>query len=126
LVVLDIDEGAISNGDDARSRVTAGLTKGFYLFKIYVVHACPFPEDPIGCLVEVFVVVDEVTEEAPFVLVLLEVRLDEEDFQFVVIESKNDTVHRYPDNAFALQLFEDGLDILLDTGGVFGCSALTR
>ena len=126
LMVFDIDQGAIGDGDDAGGGVAAGFAKGFYLFEVDIIHACTFPEDAIGRLIEVFVVVDEVSQQAPFVVVLLEVGFDEQDFQFVVVETKNDAVHGYPDNTFALQLFQDGLDIFLRVGAVFGQNVFVR
>ncbi len=126
LMVFDIDQRAIGDGDDPGGGVTTRLTESFNLFEIYVVHPCTLAEDTVGCLVQIFMVIDQVAQQAPFILVFFEIRFDQQYLQFIVIETEDDTVDGNADNTIALQFFQNGLDVFLTGSMIYRQRAFIR
>src|SRR5882757_5479399 len=102
--MLDIDKGAICDGDDTGSRMPANISKRLYLLQVYIVHACTLFQDSVCGLVQVFMIIDEVSQERPFVIEFFQVGFDEQYLQFIVVKTKNDTIDGNPDDAIAFQL----------------------
>src|ERR1700735_4133720 len=113
-----IDKGAIGNGHDAGGGVAANLSESFYLFEVYIVHACAFAEDAVGGFIEVFVVADKVTKQGPLVLKFFEVTFYQQHFELIVIETKDDTVDRDAYDPVVFQLLEDRFYIFLTGGSI--------
>ena len=67
-------------------------------------------------LIQIFMIVHKIAKQRPLVLELFKVRFYQQDFQLIVIETKDHTVDRDTDDPIVLELSQDHFDILLTAG----------
>src|SRR5690606_23660895 len=88
-VILDVNEGEISYGDDASGRIPVDITETAQLFHVYVVHARELVEDTHGRFLRALLLSDKSTHQRPLTLLGLKAPLDEQGLQLIAIESEN-------------------------------------
>ena len=102
VVLFDVDQGVVGNRDHTFTRVTVNTTESAYLTHIYIAHTGKFVEHAVGSFVDALIEVDEASVEPPFTTPRIHLTFADQDLEFVLVESENDTIDRYEDFCFIL------------------------
>jgi hypothetical protein len=92
-VVGELDQGVVSDADDALARVAAEGAEGVELLQKDVFEAGFLGEFAAGGIIDGFVHADEAAGQSPFSFEGFEGALDQEDFEFGFVETEDDAVH---------------------------------
>ena len=93
VVVLDIDQRIVGDGDDALTWVAVDITKGTYLPHKEIPQSGELVEYAVGCIVNALVAADETSVEAPFATTGIHLSTANQDLQFPFIETEDDAVY---------------------------------
>ena len=97
VVVLNVDERTIGNGDNTFARVAVDASEGTHLAHVEVAQAGQLEERAAGSIVNTLVGTYESAVERPLTPTGVHLALAYQHAQMALVEAENDTVNGYED-----------------------------